>query len=458
MAPQETGIGDPVWPQLGNPGYDVVRQRLAFSFSDSLARYTARTALTGRATSRLTSFDLDLLGPEVVAVRVDGRPATWRTTAAGELVVSPREPVEPGSRFRVVADVRDRIATARTLEAFPPGLVREGDWVQMVAQPSGARRALAVSDHPAQKAPTTIAISAPTRWGSVANGRLVRTARHGQRTTRVFREDRRLATELLQVGVGPFTVLRRTGPHGLAMRFAVPTDRAAAIAPQLRSFDRSVRWLERRLGRFPGDVAGAYATPLGGNLETQGLTLLQADQLMPRSFRRNGVEGVVLHEVAHEWFGNSVSPRQWSDLWLNEGHAVYYERLWSSGQLGDGFSRRMRQSYEGLGASLHDHGPIAAPDPGTWRGAAADLRPYSDAAYEGGALTLFALRETVGDEVFGRIERAWVSRYDDSTAGTEDFIALASEVSGRDLRPMLEAWLYGDELPPMPGHPQWQVD
>lgn len=456
-AAPDPGIGDTVWPQLGNAGYDVVRQRLAFDFSDSLARYTARTALTGRATAQLESFDLDLLGPDVTGVSVDGSRAAWRTTKEGELVVTPRRAIEAGDRFRVVVDVRAEVPTLRTITTFPPGLVRDGDWVQMIAQPSGARRALAVSDHPAQKAPTTIAITAPKRWGSVANGRLTRTTRHGRETTRVFRERRRLAPELLQVGVGPMTVIDRRGPHGLPMRFAVPSDQARAMTPQLRSFDRSVRWLERRLGRFPGDVAGAYVTPLGGELETQGLTLLAAEEMMPDGFAANGVEGIVLHEVAHEWFGNSVSPRQWSDLWLNEGHAVFYESLWSARQNGQPLARQMRSTYGEIGDALLDQGPVAAPDPRAWRGRAVDIRPYGSAAYEGGALALFALQEEVGRATFGEIEREWVRRFDDRVAGTQDFIDLASEVAGRDLRPFLESWLYADELPSMPGHPHWEA-
>ena len=455
IPPPGAGLGDPVWPQLGNAGYDVLDQRLAFTFSDSLVRYTARTTMTVRAAARLESFDLDLLGPSVITVRVDGHPANWRTTSQGELVVTPHSAVEAGQRFRVRVDVRDRVTTLATLTTFPPGLLRRGEWVQMIAQPSGARRALALSDHPAQKAPATVVITAPSRFASVANGHLVRTVRQGRRTTRVFRENRRLAPELLQVGVGPFTVLRRPGPHGLAMRFAVPTEQARAITPQLRSFDRSIHWLERRLGRFPGNIAGAYAPPLGGELETQGLTLMQADQLMPKGFAANGVEGIVLHEVAHEWFGNSVSPRQWSDLWLNEGHAVYYETLWSARKTGGTLARSMRELYEEAGDSLFDYGPIAAPHPSAWKGVEADLRPYSNAAYTGGALALFALREEVGETTFRRIERTWVRRYDNSVADTADFIALASQIADRDLRTLLEAWLYGDQLPPMPGHANW---
>jgi aminopeptidase N len=83
---------------------------------------------------------------------------------------------------------------------------------------------------------------------------------------------------------------------------------------------------------------------------------------------------------------------------------------------------------------------------------------FSRQVYHGGALVLYALRQVVGAATFQRIERVWVQRYRDRTASTADFIALASQVSGRDLGAFLRDWLYGTKTPPMPGHPDWTVD
>ena len=450
------GLGDKVWPELGNGGYDVVDQRLALTFNDKLTHYTARTTLVARTTQSLDRFDLDLLGPEVTEVRVNGLRARWRTTAQGELVITPARPIRRAARFVVQVDVRNKVADETSPVVFPPGLVRVQGFVEAINQPSGARRILAVSDHPAQKAPATISITAPAQQNSIANGRLVSTIRTGKTTTRVFREDRKLATELLQIGVGPFTVLHRKGPHSMDLRYAVQTSKLAAIEPQLKSFDESVRFMEQRLGRFPGARAGAYINPGGGELETQGLTLMSSDAMTKEGFENNGTDGVVLHEVSHEWFGNSVSPKRWADLWLNEGHAVFYENQWVEAKHLSTLTASMRDAYQNLGNKLLVNGPIAAPDPATWPGEQASLRPYSSAAYQGGALTLYALQEKVGPQTFKAIERAWVERYNNSTASTADFIALASRVAHQDLKGFLSSWLYGTHLPAMPNHPDWK--
>jgi aminopeptidase N len=450
------GLGDPVWPELGNGGYDVVRQKLDFSFANDLSEYTASTTLTAHATDRLREFDLDLLGPQVSTVEVNGRPATWRTTPEGELVIRPAAAVAKGRAFVVRVDVRNDLPETTEQTPYPPGFMRQGQWVQVVNQPSGARRMLAVDDHPAQKAPTAVSITGPAQLNSIANGQLVATVNSGGRTTRFFREDRKLATELLQVGVGPFTVIHRKGPHGMDLRYAVPTARRAEIEPQLASFDTSIRFLEQRLGRFPGRRAGSYVSPLGGELETQGLTLMSADAMTKEGFEHNATDAIVLHEVAHEWFGNSVSPRQWSDLWLSEGHAVFYQSQYSAVRYGTSVAESMRRPYEDKELDLFEHGPIGRPDPATFPGEQALLRPYSTAAYQGGALTLYALQQKVGAATFERIERTWVREHANGLGSTEQYIATASRVAGRDLGPFLRGWLYGTELPAMPGHADWK--
>lgn len=452
------GIGDKVWPELGNGGYDVLDQSLAFRFNDKLTGYTASTTLTASATQALSRFDLDLLGPEVTAVRVNGLRATWKSTPQGELVITPARPLRKNAYFKVRVDVRSKVPGVTDPKiAFPPGLIHSEDWIQAINQPSGARRMLAVSDHPAQKAPATISITAPARLNSIANGKLFATYKTGKSTTRVFREDRKIATELLQIGVGPFTVVHAKGPHGMDMRYAVPTAQLAEIKPQLKSFDDSVRFMEQRLGKFPGVRAGAYVAPLGGELETQGLTLMTADQMTKEGFEQNGVDAVVLHEVSHEWFGNSVSPKTWSDLWLNEGHAVFYQGEWSAAKGRLSQTESMRHTYTEEGNQLLANGPIAKPDPAKWPGDSATLRPYGGAVYGGGALVLYALQQKVGAKVFNQIERAWVRDHANSTGSTEDFIATASTVAGTDLRVFLRSWLYGTKLPAMPGHPDWKA-
>ncbi|MFE9064585.1 M1 family metallopeptidase [Streptomyces violaceusniger] len=456
--PGAAGIGDTLHPGLGNGGYTVRHTDLALRFAEDLKTYTATTTLRGRATHALSRFDLDLTGTTVRSVTVDGREATWTRTGQ-ELRVTPADPVPDGRGFSVEVTVHAPVAgpeEAQKLGTSAIGMVRAKGVVQTINQPSGAHRIAAFADHPAQKAPTTITIAAPSRVNAIANGELTATRREGAYTVRRFESRHKLAPELIQIGVGHFTVVKRRGPDGIKLRHALPTGQVNDLMPQLDTVvPKALRFLTRRLGPFPLRTYGIYATPLGGELETQSLTLLATEELTKEGMEANGSDTIVAHEISHEYFGNSVSPRRWSDLWLNEGHAVYYQGLWSQEAHGTDPADAMKSAYRDATAQLRKQGPVADPRLGAFM--PKDMAPYGWGAYEGGALVLYALRQKVGEATFQRIERAWVAEHRDSTAGTADFIRLASRVAGRDLGPFLRSWLYSTKLPAMPGHPDWHT-
>ncbi|MFI9169137.1 M1 family metallopeptidase [Streptomyces lincolnensis] len=456
--PGAAGLGDRLHPGLGNGGYDVRHYGLDLRFANDLKHYTATSTVRAHASQALSRFNLDLTGTTVREVTVNGRKARW-SRSGEELRVTPAAVLRRGQRFtvrvRVQAPVLDAQHVSKLDAGGAVGLFRYGSWIQDLNQPSGAHRIAALADHPAQKAPATISITAPSRLNSVANGELTATRRDGAYTTRRFESRQKLATELLQIGVGPFTVVHRNGPHGIKLRYALPKDQARAIEPQLdRTVPKAIRFLEGHLGTgsFPLRTYGVYATPVGGSLETQSLATLAIDELTPEAFANNGTDAIVEHEISHEYFGNSVSPRRWSDAWLNEGHAVYYERLW--GHDATNLEDSVRESYRAANAQLRKEGPIAAPRLSAFKHRA--MAPYGWTTYEGGALTLYALRQKVGEADFQRIERAWVREHRDGVAGTADFIRLVGRVTGRDLGPFLRSWLYAEKVPAMPGHADWR--
>ncbi|MGW7693903.1 M1 family metallopeptidase [Streptomyces asiaticus] len=457
-APGAAGIGDKLHPGLGNGGYTVRHTALALRFAEDLKTYTATTTLRGRATRSLSRFNLDLTGTTVRSVTVDGHEATW-TRSGQELRVTPASPVPSGRGFSVEVTVRAPVAgpeEAGKLGTSAIGMVRAKDFVQTINQPSGAHRIAAFADHPAQKAPTTLTIAAPSRVNTIANGELTATRREGAYTVRRFESRQKLAPELIQIGVGPFTVVKRPGPDGIKLRYALPSSQVNDLMPQIGAVvPKALRFFTQRLGPFPLRTYGIYASPLGGELETQSLTLLGAEELTKEGMRANGSDTVVAHEISHEYFGNSVSPRRWSDLWLNEGHAVYYQSLWDQEKGGSELADGMKRRYQDSAAQLRKQGPVADPRPGAFT--PEDMAPYGWGAYQGGAVALYALRQKVGEATFQRIERAWVAEHRDGTAGTADFIRLASRVAGRDLGPFLRSWLYAEKLPAMPGHPDWHT-
>jgi aminopeptidase N len=156
-----------------------------------------------------------------------------------------------------------------------------------------------------------------------------------------------------------------------------------------------------------------------------------------------------VHELTHQWTGDSVGIKTWSDLWLSEGHARFYERLYSQEHGGDSFEATMKTAYAAHDQWRHDYGAPAEPT---------EPNLFKRMRYDGSTLVLYALREEVGQETFGKIERAWVTEYRGKIASTQDYVDLASKVAGQDLEGFLHPWLYGAKTPPMPHHPDWVVD
>ncbi|MGP3977898.1 M1 family metallopeptidase [Streptomyces sp. 8N114] len=448
-APQAAGIGDHLFPHLGNPGYDVRAYDISFDYSgDNGKPLTARTVIDARVTAGpMDRFNLDFAGGDVRSVEVNGQPA-GHARAGEDLVVTPRTQLRRGSWLHIEV----RHTSDPTIKNG--GWVRTKDGLAMANQADAAHRVFPGNDHPADKAMFTFRVRAPRGLTAVAGGLPAGRSRAGKDTVWTYRMGHPMATELAQVSIGRSTVVRSTGPHGLPLRHVVPVKQREALEPALNETSRQIAWMERHAGEYPFENYGLLAAEAatGFELETQTLSLFESELLSSRKYPDWYRESLMVHELAHQWFGDSVSPRRWTDLWLNEGHASWYE--WAYGAERGGFSvdARARASYEQSDAWRKRYGPPAALLP-TRKGGKIEL--FSPIVYNGSAVVLYALRERIGKEAFARLQRAWPRKYRDSSASTADFIALASEISGKDQSAFLKKWLYGRTTPPMPGHPDW---
>ena len=447
-------LGDAVYPSLGNDGYRVSAYHLDLAYDAATRLVEATATLTVTATQELSRFSLDALGLDIRTVTVAGEPAAFEQ-ADEKLRITPAAALPArGTAAVVVAYGADpRRTLAHTAWVPTP------DGFAVCPQPNSAHTVFPCNDHPSDKADFTFRVTVPAGLKGVASGRLVSTEDLGDgRTAYCYASREPIATELVQITVGDYVIKDRQGPHGLPLRDVVPTARATALEPALALTPNLVSWIEQRLGAFPFETYGllpcnndaSNAFDFTG-LETQTLTLYKPNYLLQAE---KSIGSHMMHELVHSYFGNSVSPATWSDLWLNEGHADFYgllyryERGWTDSLGLTTMEARMKDTYARGDQWRKSSGPVAAPN-------AVNL--FDSQRYLGGVLVLYALRRQVGETVFAAIESTFLERFRNSSASTADYIAVASEVSGTDQSGFLRDWLYGTKTPRMPGHPDWTV-
>ena len=391
-------------------------------------------------------------------VRVDGEAATF-CRHGEELVITPAKPIRKGHTFHVrVSHFTSHPQAARSQTFGALAFVVTPDGSVTAGQPAVMHDVFPSNDHPRDKASFTFRFNVPRGQTAVANGVLTHKRDTGKRSIWTYEQRQPMATELTQLAVGRYTVIERPAFRGVEVRDVVPTRLLAQYRNRLAVVREQLPWMQARVGRYPFDIYGSLIADadLGFALETQTLSLYDGS-LFDRP--PAGWEPVTLHELAHQWFGDSVAPYEWSDVWQNEGHATWYELTYAAdkGYLEDytgvaTFTELMKLLYADGDQFRAQFGPVARPRSGDPR----DV--FNPNAYAGGALTLYALRQKIGAAAFSRVERTWVQRYRGRSASTADFIRLAARVTGQaSVEPFLREWLYGTTTPAMPGHPDWTV-
>ncbi|MGN9766046.1 M1 family metallopeptidase [Micromonospora sp. SD12] len=434
--PGAADLADPYVPGAGNGGYDVAGYRLAVRYDPATDRLSGRATLTATATAALSRFNLDLAGLDVSRVAVDGRPA-GSARDGDELVVTPRDGLSRGARFTVEVDYSGVPAAKADGQLGSGGFLHTADGAIALGQPWSAATWFPVNDHPSDKATYDIEVTVPEGLAALSNGVPgQRTSADGWTTWR-WAERAPMASYLTTLVIGDYRV--HSGTHaGRPMVTAVPAS-LPATGPEAASLARTgeiADFLATRFGPYPFDSYGGVVVTdprVGYALETQSRPVYG-----PGFFRGGRPNlGVVAHELAHQWFGNSVALSRWSDIWLNEGFASYAEWLWEEHDGGRTAQRNFELEYAATDWSR------PSVDPGR-------SRLFGAAVYKRGALAVHALRRTVGDDTFFRILRTWTAERRDGNATTDDLVALAERVAGRPLRPVFDAWLVGGTAPALP--------
>jgi aminopeptidase N len=431
--PGAPGVGDPYYPGLGNGGFDVEHYTLDLTWLADEGVLEGVTTIDATATQDLSRFDLDLSGLEVRAVTVEGEAAAT-TRDERELVIDPATDIADGSDFTAIITYRGKpVPINEGTDIFELGWQTDGREAFVVSEPSGAQTFFPVNDHPTDKATYTISVTAPEDQTVAANGLLVseNDTGHGTRSWTYEASDP-MASYLVQIAIGDYELVDAGEVGNVTIRHAFHRSLADEAAVTAETTAEMIDLLDDIYGPYPFEAYGlvAVAEDLGFALETQTLTIIGADI----AAAGRGADQILVHELAHQWVGDAVSPATWKDIWLNEGFATYAEWLWLE-RTGQGSAADTARRFEGeseLDMPPGDPGPDEL---------------FSGTVYLRGGMTLQVLRERVGDDAFFEILRRWVVEHRDSTASTEDFIALSEEVSGQELDDLFEAWLYGPELP-----------
>ena len=426
---------DPYLPTAGNFGYRVSRYELELEYKVAINRLAGTATVTTVTLAELQTFSLDLSSALSVAkVTVNGkRPKHFRTDR-DKLHITLAERLPAGAAMTVAVRYSGTPRPKRT----PWGEVGFEELTEgalVAGQPNGASSWFPCDDHPSAKASFRIQIATESAYLTLANGKLLsRRARAGM-TTWTYEQSEPTSTYLITLQVGPYT-RRRMAKNGVEI-FSVLPDRLR------REFDHDfgrqpqmMKLFVKLFGPYP--LADGYTVVVTDDdleipLEAQGISIFGANHCDGR----RGSERLVAHELAHQWFGNSVTAQRWRHIWLHEGFACYAEWLWSDHCGERSADDWARHYHRRLVDSPQD---LVLADPGPQ-----DM--FDDRVYKRGALALHTLRRRIGDDAFFALLREWTSRYRHASVVTDDFIALAAQYTEDSLRPLWAAWLYSAEVP-----------
>ncbi|GAA2098844.1 M1 family metallopeptidase [Actinomadura alba] len=430
------GIGDVYYPDYGNGGYDVSHYDLRLKYQPVSDQLEGTATILATAKQDLTRFHLDF-ALDVSAVQVNGQDAKYVASGGHELVVTPPSTLRAGRPMNVVVRYSGTPSKVKIDNLTP--WQRTVDGAVAANEPEMAWWWFPSNDHPLDKATYDVSVAVPDGTKAISNGVLTRRTSQFGWTRFDWRVSQPQATYLATLAIGKFDMRFATTKSGLPMVTAYSDNLGSAAGAAKASVERTgevIEWESGIFGPYPFDAAGGYVpqTNVRFALETQTRSFYS-----PAFFARGSNLYVVVHENAHQWFGDSVSVASWRDIWLNEGFATYAEWLWSEKQ-GEGTAQQLADFTYAFYPASSSFWKVKPGDPGKGK-------EFHESVYDRGALALQALRNTVGDAAFFRTLREWVAAKKYGNATITEFVALAEKVSGKQLDELFKTWLFTSGRP-----------
>lgn len=428
-APGADGVGDPYYPQDGNGGYDVSGYHVSISYDPESRHLDGDTEIAAKATGDLERFNLDLQGMKVSAVQVDGKAAKFERAGKHELVITPAATVADGAAFTT------RVRYAGVPAKSEEGNLGDNGWqisrsggAFAAGEPHSATAWFPANDTTRDKATFKLDARVPNGWSVISNGRdTAPTKGTDGWTTFHWTETTPMATYLATVGIDKWTFDRST------LRGGVPL--VSAYAPGVESkrniesrLPEVLDFLSSKFGPYPQSAAGGIYIneDIGFSLEIQTRPIYASWVELP----------VVVHENAHQWWGDSVSVQSWSDICLNECFASYAEWLWD-------------EEKEGVNLDDQYRKYVARATDEFWSGKLYDMGAGNEftSVYDKGPMALHALRREIGDDKFNRVLREWPAKHRNGNASWPEFEQFVQDIAGKDLNGFFLAWFHADTQP-----------
>ena len=436
-AAKKVPVIDPYLPHNGNFGYRVSRYELELEYKVAINRLAGTATITAVTLASLKTFTLDLSDAlSVTKVSVNGRRPAAFHCSGGKLHVALPSALPAGAAMTIAVRYGGNPRPIRSLWG-EVGFEELTEGVLVAGQPNGAASWFPCDDHPSAKASYRIAISTENPYHAIANGELISRRTRAAMTTWTYELAEPTSTYLITLQIGVYES-HRLQKSPVLIQAALPARLRRNFDHDFGRQPQMMKLFVKRFGPYP--LSTGYAVVVTDDdleipLEAQGMSIFGANHCDGS----RGSERLIAHELAHQWFGNSVTVRRWRDIWLHEGFACYAEWLWSEESGGQSADEWARHYYQRLADSPQN---LLLSDPGP-----RDM--FDDRVYKRGALTLHVLRGVVGDDNFFALLRDWTKRHRHSTAVTDDFTGLAANYADVSLRPLWDAWLYSKDVPPL---------
>ncbi len=438
FTPGSIGIGDPYVPEEGNGGYQVRSYDLDLKFNPATNRLHGLATIEATAKQNLSGMNFDLFGLEVTSVTVDGVPATF-SRVAHELVVEAPVGITDGSQFAVVVAYQGKPEKLNDPALGLSGWFNTTDGAIVVGEPEAGMFWFPVNEHPSDKALLDVQVAVPEGLEAVSNGLPVGTPSTVDGwTTFQWSSADPMASYLATLAIGTWRVHQSQTHAGIPVLNYVDTGLPMRADRALGRGAEIINFLARKFGPYPFEAAGGIADNHSSWYALENQTRPTYDR---HTVAYSGLTATVAHELAHQWYGDSVALDRWRDIWLNEGFATYAEWLWIAHEGGASVAAEFDALYASPASS--SFWDLRVTDPGY-------DHLFDNPIYYRGGMTLYALKLTVGTNTFFQIMRHWAADRANGNGTTPEFKKLAEQLSGQQLDGLFHDWLVARNKPADP--------